>query len=163
MSNHERADRGERSTPPPDGAGSGTTVRDAPGREPRRGRVRITLDLLRANPTGRVVLKITVAVLGALVVAVGLALIPLPGPGWLIVIAGLAIWAVEFIWARRLLEFTRRNVRGWTKWVGRQSIPVRALLGTVGLAFVAAVVWASLKYSFGIDVVQRALAYLATH
>jgi uncharacterized protein (TIGR02611 family) len=149
--------------PPVDAVGSGTVVQDAPGSGARRGRVRLALDLIRANPTGRVMLKITVAILGAVVVALGLALIPLPGPGWLIVIGGLAIWAVEFHWARRLLHFTRRNVRAWTKWVGRQSIPVRLLLGTIGLLFLAVILWASLKYSFGIDLIERAAGYLATH
>ena len=72
-------------------------------------------------PTGRVALKIAVAVAGLLVVAVGALLIPLPGPGWLIVLGGLGIWAIEFSWARRLLGFTRRNLRLWTRWVTRQS------------------------------------------
>ncbi|MEH0985584.1 TIGR02611 family protein [Micromonospora sp. CPCC 205556] len=128
-----------------------------------RGRVRTTLDLIRANPTGRIALKIFIAIAGALVVTVGIALIPLPGPGWLIVIGGLAIWAVEFHWARRLLAFTRRHVHAWTRWVTTQSLPVRFVLGAVGLVFVAVVVWLSLKYSLGIDLVARLLHYLATN
>jgi uncharacterized protein (TIGR02611 family) len=117
----------------------------------RRRRARATLELIRANPTGRLALRFFVAIAGLLVVGVGLALIPLPGPGWFIVIGGLAIWAVEFHWARQLLVFTRRHVQAWTRWVGRQSLPVRTALGAVGLVFVATVVWLSLKYSFGID------------
>ncbi len=128
-----------------------------------RGRLHTTLDLIRANPTGRVALKIFVGILGAVVVTVGIALIPLPGPGWLLVIAGLGVWAVEFHWARRLLAFTRRNVQSWTRWVTDRSLPVRFLLGAVGLVFVSVVVWLSLKYSLGIDVVARVLHYLATH
>ncbi|MFU8849756.1 TIGR02611 family protein [Micromonospora sp. SL1-18] len=128
-----------------------------------RGRLHTTLDLIRANPTGRITLKIFVAVVGAVVVTVGIALIPLPGPGWLIVIGGLGIWALEFIWARRLLTFTRRNVQSWTRWVMRQSLAARLLLGAVGLVFVAVVLWLSLKYSLGVDVVARVLHYLATH
>ncbi|MCZ7438840.1 TIGR02611 family protein [Micromonospora sp. WMMC241] len=128
-----------------------------------RGRLNTTLDLIRANPTGRVALKIFIGILGALVVTVGIALIPLPGPGWLLVIAGLGVWAVEFHWARRLLAFTRRHVNAWTRWVTSRSLPVRFVLGLVGLVFVSVVVWLSLKYSLGIDVVARALHYLATH
>ncbi len=94
---------------------------------------------------------------GAIVVTVGIALIPLPGPGWLLVIAGLGIWAVEFHWARRLLTFTRRHVSSWTSWVTRQSLSVRFAIGSVGLVFVSTVVWLSLKYSVGIDVVAWAL------
>ncbi|MGC4888992.1 TIGR02611 family protein [Micromonospora sp. DT227] len=135
----------------------------APRRRGWRGRLHTTLDLIRANPTGRVALKIFIGILGAVVVTVGIALIPLPGPGWLLVIAGLGVWAVEFHWARRLLAFTRRHVNAWTRWVTSRSLPVRFVLGLVGLVFVSVVVWLSLKYSLGIDVVARALHYLATH
>ncbi|MFD1321024.1 TIGR02611 family protein [Micromonospora sonneratiae] len=157
----EYAARDRRRTPLAEAATSDTAV-DVERPSLRR-RLRTTLDLIRANPTGRIALKGFVALAGALVVALGLALIPLPGPGWLIVIGGLGIWAVEFHWAKRLLNFTRRNVRAWTRWVTRQSWPVRLLIGTVGLIFVGVVVWLSLKYSLGIDVVARVLAYLATH
>ncbi|WP_433553394.1 TIGR02611 family protein [Micromonospora zamorensis] len=146
------------------GRGGGSTAVQDPPRRPRwRERITVTLDLIRANPTGRIALKIFIAIAGALVVTIGIALIPLPGPGWLLVIAGLGIWAVEYHWARRLLGFTRRHVHGWTQWVTRQSLTVRIVLGSVGLVFVGAVVWLSLKYSFGIDVVAEAMHYLATH
>jgi uncharacterized protein (TIGR02611 family) len=145
---------------PPSSAPRGTTVAHRAG---PRDRLRTTLDLIRANPTGRIALKVFVAITGAVVVAIGAALIPLPGPGWLMVIGGLGIWAIEFHWARRLLAFTRRNVHAWTRWVARQSWPVRILLGMVGLAFVTVVVWLSLKYSLGIDLVADLLRYLATH
>jgi uncharacterized protein (TIGR02611 family) len=39
----------------------------------------------------------------ALLVA-GLAMVALPGPGWLTILAALAILAGEYVWARRLLE-----------------------------------------------------------
>lgn len=86
--------------------------------------------------------RVAVGALGAAVVALGIVLIPLPGPGWLIVFAGLAILATEFVWAERLLQFARRQVHGWTEWVTRQSLVVRLLIGLAGLLFVATVVWA---------------------
>jgi len=49
--------------------------------------------------------RTAVAVAGFVVLVVGLILIPLPGPGWLIVFAGLAILATEFAWAERLLRY----------------------------------------------------------
>ncbi|MEV6810711.1 TIGR02611 family protein [Micromonospora sp. NPDC051296] len=128
-----------------------------------RRRISTTLALIRANPTGRVALKIMIGVLGAIVVTVGIVLIPLPGPGWLIVIAGLGIWAVEFHWAKRLLGFTRRHVQGWATWVKRQSFAMRLLIGSVGIIFVAAVACLSIKYSLGIDVIAQVLHYLATN
>jgi uncharacterized protein (TIGR02611 family) len=124
--------------------------------EHRLSRARTTIAIIRATPTGRIAWRIGIAVAGALVVGVGIFLIPLPGPGWLIVIGGLAIWAVEFRWARRLLGFTKRSVQAWTRWVTRQSLPVRLLIGAVGLVFVATVVWLSLRFSVGIDILAEA-------
>src|SRR3954467_3197522 len=109
------------------------------------------LDRIRANPTGRLVLRIGIGTLGTLVVALGIVLIPFPGPGWAIVILGLAIWAIEFAWARQLLEFTKRYVQAWTRWIARQGWPVRIIVGVVGFIFVSAIVWASVKLSFGIN------------
>jgi uncharacterized protein (TIGR02611 family) len=118
------------------------------------------LDRIRANPTGRLALRIGIGVLGGLVVAVGMVLIPFPGPGWAIVILGLAIWALEFAWAKNLLEFTKRHVQSWTHWVGRQSLPMRAVIGVVGMIFVSAIVWASVKLSFGIDLAALAWGWI---
>jgi uncharacterized protein (TIGR02611 family) len=119
------------------------------------------LDKIRANPTGRMALKIGIGVLGGLVVAVGIVLIPFPGPGWAIVILGLAIWALEFAWARNLLEFTKRHVQSWTRWIARQNLPVRLLVGLAGLIFVSAVVWASVRLSFGVDLIAEGRDWLA--
>jgi uncharacterized protein (TIGR02611 family) len=75
-------------------------------------------------------------VVGALIVVFGLATIPLPGPGWLTVIAGLVVWATEFTWAERLLEYTRRQVKRWTDWMGTQPVWVRIALAVATAAFV---------------------------
>ena len=109
------------------------------------------LDRIRTNPTGRMALKIGVGILGGLVVALGIVLIPFPGPGWAIVILGLAIWAVEFVWAKHLLHFTKKHVQAWTRWVLAQSLPMRALIGLVGLIFICAVLWSSVKLTMGVD------------
>ena len=84
--------------------------------------------------------RVGVGVVGAVVVAFGLVTIPLPGPGWLTVIAGLFVLATEFTWAERLLEYTRRNVRRWTDWLGRQPLLVRLAVGLATAVFVYAVV-----------------------
>ncbi|WP_347060409.1 PGPGW domain-containing protein [Blastococcus sp. HT6-30] len=80
--------------------------------------------------------RVGVGVVGGLIVALGLATIPLPGPGWLTVIAGLFVLATEFTWAERLLEFTKRHVTRWTDWVTAQPVWVRLLLGLATAAFV---------------------------
>ncbi len=80
--------------------------------------------------------RIVVGIVGGLIVAVGLATIPLPGPGWLTVIAGLVVLATEFTWAERLLDYTKRNVRAWTDWLGRQPLWVRLGITALTAAFV---------------------------
>lgn len=91
--------------------------------------------------TLNLVYRVVVGVVGTAVVLGGIALIPLPGPGWLIVFAGLALLATEFAWAGRLLDFARAKVRGWTDWVGRQSLLVRAGIGLGSLLAVAGALW----------------------
>jgi len=95
---------------------------------------------LRRHKGLEIVYRALVAVLGGAIMLTGFVLIPLPGPGWLIVFAGLALLATEFAWAERLLHYGREKFRAWTAWVLRQSLAVRALLGLVGLLFVAGAV-----------------------
>lgn len=119
------------------------------GTKPAKG-----LGRLRQYPTGRIALKVVIALLGAAVVGTGIVLIPLPGPGWLIVFAGLGIWAIEFDWARRLLAWGRARFRIWTFWVSAQSPLVRTLIGLLGLAFITAVVAISLRLTFGVSILS---------
>jgi uncharacterized protein (TIGR02611 family) len=133
------------------------------GTEPDEDRspVRV-LDRIRANPTGHLALKIGIALLGGLVIALGIILIPFPGPGWAIVIFGLAIWSIEFTWTKRVLKYTKQQVQSWTRWIGRRSLPARALLGAIGAAFVGAIVWASVRLSFGVDLIAEGREWLAS-
>jgi tellurite resistance protein TerC len=54
--------------------------------------------------TYRMARKIVVLVIGGTVTLVGIALIVLPGPAFIVIPAGLAILAIEFAWARRWLQ-----------------------------------------------------------
>jgi len=47
---------------------------------------------------------------GFLMLAAGIAMIALPGPGWLTIFAALAILAGEFLWARKLLDRLKSQV-----------------------------------------------------
>lgn len=105
---------------------------------------------IRSTRTGRLSLQIGTAVVGSIVVVVGIILIPFPGPGWLIVLTGLAILAIEFVWAKRLLGFTRRQLERWWRWVLRQSWVVRSLVAASGMAFVTGVVLLTLWLTFDI-------------
>lgn len=53
--------------------------------------------------------KSAVTVVGFGLIAVGVVMMPLPGPGSLIVVAGVAVLATEYAWARRTLESTGRQ------------------------------------------------------
>jgi uncharacterized protein (TIGR02611 family) len=97
-------------------------------------------DFIRRHRWLDVTYRALVGLVGVLVVLGGFALIPLPGPGWLIVFTGLAILATEFEWAERLLRYGRSRLRAWSEWIKARSLPVRLLFGAVSLAFVAALV-----------------------
>jgi tellurite resistance protein TerC len=53
--------------------------------------------------------RAVVAIVGATVLALGVAMLVLPGPGLLVIPFGLAILATEFVWARRWLQRLRGN------------------------------------------------------
>ena len=54
--------------------------------------------------SARVARRIVVATVGATVLAIGLALIVLPGPAFVVIPIGLGILGLEFAWARRWLR-----------------------------------------------------------
>jgi len=103
-------------------------------------------DRLKASPALDLAYRIVVAVVGIAVVLLGLFLVPFPGPGWLVVFIGLGILASEFAWAERLLDFAKAKVRGWVRWLGRQSLAVRGLLGLATLALAGGLVWGYLAW-----------------
>ena len=88
------------------------------------------------------VYRLVVALVGGAVVVGGLALVPLPGPGWVIVFIGLAILSTEFVWADRLEKFARNRVKAWTHWLVEQSLAVRGAIGVATLAFALVVTYA---------------------
>ena len=64
--------------------------------------------------------RIAIAIVGFTVLIIGVAMIILPGPAFIVIPAGLGILAIEFAWAKRLLvearergsAFLRRPRRG---------------------------------------------------
>jgi len=59
--------------------------------------------------------KLLIAVIGTTVVLLGLLVLFLPGPGLLIILLGLGILAIEFVWARRLVQQARIWVQNITR------------------------------------------------
>jgi uncharacterized protein (TIGR02611 family) len=53
--------------------------------------------------------RIAVTVAGGAVLLAGIALLVLPGPGWLLIFIGLGILATEYVWAERLLKAAKRK------------------------------------------------------
>lgn len=89
--------------------------------------------------------RIVVGVVGVAFVILGLLLVPLPGPGWLVVIFGLVILASEFAWAHRLVEHLKVRLRAWNDWVMGQHVLVRVLIALATAAFVVAALWCAFK------------------
>ena len=58
--------------------------------------------------------RLAVAVVGTTVLIIGIALIVLPGPAFVVIPIGLAILSVEFAWARLWLKKVRRTISGQT-------------------------------------------------
>lgn len=61
--------------------------------------------------TYKVARQIVVAVVGTTVLLVGIALLVLPGPAFVVIPTGLAILSIEFAWARRWLKTFKEKAR----------------------------------------------------
>jgi len=91
---------------------------DRPVRRWLRG-IRRSID---RHPRLRFAYRTGVGILGGVIAVTGLALVPLPGPGWLVVFLGLAILGTEFAWARRLAAWVKRMLdRFWAWWKARRA------------------------------------------
>lgn len=53
--------------------------------------------------------RIAITIVGVVVVLAGLALLILPGPGWLLIFVGLSILGSEYVWAQRLLRIAKEQ------------------------------------------------------
>lgn len=71
--------------------------------------------------------RILVAFIGGTVVLVGVVMIVLPGPAMVVIPAGLAILATEFVWARRAM----RRAKGMAAKARRESPLFARLLSRV--------------------------------
>jgi hypothetical protein len=69
---------------------------------------------------------------GFTVIGLGIAALPLPGPGWLIIIFGLDL--LPFTWAERTILLIRRNIPGVPE-EGRIPLRTWLIMGTIVLVF----------------------------
>lgn len=94
-----------------------------------------------------IVLRLVRAGFGFLLIGIGIALVPLPGPGWLVIVIGLSM--LPFVWAERLVHHLRRRMPGIPD-DGR--IPPR----TAAIGVVALVVSTIVTISFGAEITRWA-------
>jgi uncharacterized protein (TIGR02611 family) len=78
---------------------------------------------------------------GLIVLFIGVAAIPYPGPGWAIVFLGLAILATEFYWAKKTLTYTRSRYDTALAWLRRQPAWIQWLGAVLTAAVVVATLW----------------------
>lgn len=85
-------------------------------REPAEDRWRWRARIRRSRLQLRIYRSL-VGVVGLFFVVLGFVSGPLPGPGGIpLVLLGLAIWSSEFVWARRLMVWFKRQLRRFRSW-----------------------------------------------
>ncbi|MEU8586173.1 TIGR02611 family protein [Streptomyces sp. NPDC048664] len=94
--------------------------------------------------------QVGVFVIGLAVVAAGVVMLPLPGPGWLVIFAGMAIWATEFVWAQLVLRWTKRKVTEATRRALDPRVRRRNVILTVAGATIAAALAGVYVWKFGL-------------
>lgn len=128
--------------------GTAQAARSAHQRRVHRWRVSMHArrELIRADARRNRLYRAAVGAFGTLVVVVGLVLVPLPGPGWLVVFMGLAVLGSEFSSAQRVKHFGERQLHRWARWIAARSLATRAVLGTGTAAAVAGLAWGWLAW-----------------
>ncbi|QOV39569.1 TIGR02611 family protein [Streptomyces ferrugineus] len=94
--------------------------------------------------------QVGVFIIGLAIVIAGVIMLPLPGPGWVVIFGGMAVWATEFVWAQLVLRWTKRKVteaaqKALDPNVRRRNI----ILTSIGLVIVGVLVGIYL-WKFGI-------------
>jgi hypothetical protein len=92
---------------------------------------------------------VVVAVLGGLLTLAGIGLLVLPGPGFVLVAAGLAVLATRFSWARKPLDYAKDKAEQGIEEVGKS--PWRAggaVLAALALVAVGVLVLAGVDLPF---------------
>ncbi|MGW7417067.1 TIGR02611 family protein [Streptomyces sp. NPDC054863] len=96
---------------------------------------------IQARRTLHLSWQVGVFVVGLAVVIAGIIMLPLPGPGWVVIFGGMAIWATEFVWAQLVMRWTKRKLteaaqKALDPKVRRRNI----ILTTIGLVIIAVLV-----------------------
>ena len=65
--------------------------------------------------------RLIIAVIGFTVLLIGVAMIVLPGPAFIVIPAGIGILATEFIWARKLLYKVKNHAMNAKDFINNHS------------------------------------------
>lgn len=88
--------------------------------------------------------RFAATILGAALLVLGLAMMVLPGPGILVIVAGLAVLATEYVWAQRLLKRAKSQAEkvqdAAVASPARTGLTVAFALGLLGLGIAMVVV-----------------------
>ncbi|MFG2558554.1 TIGR02611 family protein [Streptomyces sp. NPDC048496] len=105
---------------------------------------------VKASRTLHLSWQVGVFVVGLAVVVGGIIMLPLPGPGWLVIFGGMAIWATEFVWAQLVLHWTRRKVTEAAQKALDPKVRRRNIILTVIGLVIIAVLGGIYVWKFGI-------------
>lgn len=95
--------------------------------------------------------QVGIFVVGLAVVIAGIIMLPLPGPGWVVIFGGMAIWATEFVWAQLVLRWTKRKVTEATQRALDPKVRNRnIILTSIGLVIIGAILGVYL-WKFGFE------------
>ena len=100
----------------------------------------------KKTPVGRLVWRIIIGLIGGLITVLGAVALVGPGPGFLIVLAGLGILATEFAWAARVMVHTRTYAQ---KAADKAGIPKWAQLALVAVGAVISIIVILYMHSTG--------------
>ena len=74
-----------------------------------------------SNIAYRLARRIAISIVGFTVLAIGIAMIALPGPAFIVIPAGLAILGLEFAWARRWLTKVKEKAEAVARTVTKSG------------------------------------------
>lgn len=81
------------------------------------------------------------AVVGGVVLVLGIIMIPYPGPGWAVVFIALGILSTEFTWAKKWLDFAKGKYDAWEKWLKSRPKYIQAVFWLMTAAVVMLTIW----------------------
>jgi uncharacterized protein (TIGR02611 family) len=100
---------------------------------------------IRANRIADVAWRTGIFFIGFFLVGVGIVLLVLPGPGWLIIFIGFFILATEFAWASRILAPLRLRLEK-AKLTGKKPIWIYLIFILIGILGAVSSYWVWLRF-----------------